>query len=367
MKRVTAIISFILCTALCLNTLHADDHTDDSGAQSGNSSSGLGVAAFPAVAFTPETSALLGVCGVLYNKDSTTGKTDSLSLTAVYTLKRQYQIAAVSDIYFAGDLIRMKCETSYTRFPCEFYGIGADTPGSRKEKYTPVYLPLTPAFLIKTVGALYAGPMYDFRYERIVKTEKSGALRNGTIPGSETAYSSGIGGMIVYDTRNNAMNPHYGAYAEASAVRYAKSMGGDFNFTKEQIDLRYYIPLGNTVLCAQGMMTAVTGDVPFYFIPSLGGDGDALRGIYNGRHIDSRLVFGQVEYRFPLVWRLGMTVFAGAGEVAHSFGDFGEHVRAAGGAGLRFMIDREQKINIRFDSTYNGKDFYQYVNIMESF
>lgn len=353
----------ILFTALPAISAHAAER--DAG--TGESKPGFGVAAFPAMAYMPETSALLGVCGVMYYKNAATGKTDSLTLTAIYTLKHQYQISMVSDIYFAGDLLRFKGETSYTRFPCDFYGVGADTPDSGREKYTPVYFPAKPALLVKTIGSLYAGPVYDFRYERIEKTERGGVLRRGDLYGSKTAASSGFGGMLVYDTRDNPMYPAGGAYVEASAIRYTKGAGGDFDFTKEKFDMRTYFAFGDTVLCAQGIVSAVTGDAPFYYIPSLGGDSEGLRGYYNGRHIDRRLALVQLEYRFPLFWRFGMAVFAGAGEVAHSFRDFGEHPRAAGGAGIRFAIDREQKINLRFDSTYNGHEFYQYVNILESF
>ena len=62
-----------------------------------------------------------------------------------------------------------------------------------------------------------------------------------------------------------------------------------------------------------------------------------------------------------------MVIFAGIGEVEHKFSEFTNHPRAAGGAGIRFMIDKESKINVRLDFAYNGNDVLTYFNILEAF
>ena len=67
------------------------------------------------------------------------------------------------------------------------------------------------------------------------------------------------------------------------------------------------------------------------------------------------------------MWRLGLAIFAGVGEVEHKFSAFTNNPRPAGGGGIRFMIDRESKINVRLDFAYNGNDVLTYFNILEAF
>jgi hemolysin activation/secretion protein len=110
----------------------------------------------------------------------------------------------------------------------------------------------------------------------------------------------------------------------------------------------------------------VNGTIPFYYYPSLGGN-SIIRGYLDGRYIDRYLSAVQAEYRYPIKGRWSGTVFAGAGEVAHNPSEFGKHPRAAAGGGLRYMIDTDERINIRLDLTYNGRQSYAYVNIMEAF
>jgi hypothetical protein len=76
----------------------------------------------------------------------------------------------------------------------------------------------------------------------------------------------------------------------------------------------------------------------------------------------------QAEYRAPLFWRFGLVGFAGFGAVAHKFSDlnFGE-LRPAYGIGLRFLFDKKEKIQVRFDYA-KGKDSSGfYASIFEAF
>ncbi|HEY1405540.1 MAG TPA: BamA/TamA family outer membrane protein, partial [Spirochaetota bacterium] len=238
-----------------------------------NEKHGFGAAPFPVLGYAPETSLMLGAGAVLYYKYPDRTTTDNINCVGFYTLKKQYKIASTMEAFFADDHIRMKCDVSFARFPSEYFGIGPDTPESAKEKYTPEYFPLTYAFLVKALRGLYAGPVYDFTYEKIVETESGKALRGRAVPGSGKTRASGFGGMIVYDTRDNAMNPSSGIYTELRGIQYNKSVGSDFSFRKGYADIRNYFPIGNTVLCTQLFSAVITGKAPFYYLASLGGDG----------------------------------------------------------------------------------------------
>jgi len=75
-----------------------------------------------------------------------------------------------------------------------------------------------------------------------------------------------------------------------------------------------------------------------------------------------------MELRFPIVWRIGGTAFVGAGNADDHFEHLGDNIRIAEGIGIRFMVQTKQKINIRFDFTYNSeKDIKKYIKIKEAF
>ena len=75
-----------------------------------------------------------------------------------------------------------------------------------------------------------------------------------------------------------------------------------------------------------------------------------MRGYYAGRYRDKKFLGAQVEYRFPIYWRISGTTFASTGQVADELNDF--HFggfKWAGGVGLRFAVLPSEKLNLRFD------------------
>ena len=326
-----------------------------------------GIAPIPAIGYMPETSLLAGAAAVLYhtaeNKDV---KPDTFTLLGYYSLKNQYQICLKTTIHFSGDMLIFRADGSGSKFPTLYYGVGAGTHRADSEKYTSVYFPVSGSLLYKFTRGLYAGIAFDQQYQKLTRTENGGTLAQRNVTGSKAMLSSGTGLNAVYDSRDSDMNPHRGEYVEVKMLWFGSYAGGDSAFGKGTIDARKYFPVGSSTLCFQLSGSAVSGDIPFYYYPSLGGS-QSLRGFYYGRYIDKDLIFSQVEYRFT-VWRfVGMTFFTGIGDVAPALYQLGEHPRLAAGLGLRFMLDTDQKINLRLDMSYNGRESYGYLNILEAF
>jgi outer membrane protein assembly factor BamA len=185
---------------------------------------------------------------------------------------------------------------------------------------------------------------------------------------SRLAKISGIGGIISYDTREDDFYTYRGELIEIGFIRYSEMMGSDYNYNKVSINLKKYYKLYSSVICGQIYTEMLGGDIPFYSYPSIGGDNvNNLRGYLDARYVDKFLTNIQIEYRFPVIWRFGMVIFVGVGEVEHKFSAVTNHPHAAGGAGIRFMIDKESKINLRLDFAYNGNDVLTYFNILEAF
>ncbi|MEM7298753.1 MAG: hypothetical protein AAF391_10865 [Bacteroidota bacterium] len=81
------------------------------------------------------------------------------------------------------------------------------------------------------------------------------------------------------------------------------------------------------------------------------------------------MIYTQVEYRRPLFWRLGMTVFAGVGDVAYNLNDFNlSEFKYVAGLGGRFAAIPEKKLNIRADiGVARGGQMAFYVGLSEAF
>ena len=93
-----------------------------------------------------------------------------------------------------------------------------------------------------------------------------------------------------------------------------------------------------------------------------------MRGYYEGRYRDRQYLAGQAEYRFPLWWRIGGAAFAGMGDVAPDLGSFTfSSLKPSYGLGLRFMINKEEKVNIRLDYAWGKETSGFYLEITEAF
>lgn len=215
---------------------------------------------------------------------------------------------------------------------------------------------------------LYLGAGYELRDSDVLDTEDGRRLASGVVTGAAGVVASGIRLSAVRDTRDNVVNPTRGSFHTASAARFGGGAAGDVEMTRYTLDLRRYLPVREGhVFGLQGYLRSTTGEVPFQLLPQLGGQ-DIMRGTYEGRYRDRHLVAAQVEYRARLWRRIGLVAFAGAGQVTHRLGDIalGDLHYSIGG-GLRFMIDRQERMNLRLDVGRARGASGTYITAGESF
>lgn len=330
-----------------------------------------GIGLHPVIGYGPETSLVLGAVSVLYfnpRPEDERQRLDALELSVNASAKGQYSLKLQLDKHLRGNDYDVKTAIGFLRFPTSFYGIGADAPASNEEQYTPASVPFSVAFLFNVRDVFYVGPVYDAQYNVMEKTEPGGLLASKRILGSETLYSSGLGVTATYDSTNRGLYKREGTLLEARTVFYSPAFLGASSFRTAGINYRRYLPLfSRSVLGLQLRYTSTFGDVPFYYLPSLG-ESRIVRGYSEGRYIAHHSIAAQAEFRTPLFWRFGGAVFAAAGDVAERPRDLGTKVRGAAGLGLRFALNTKQTINLRFDLACNTDgDCAKYVKILEAF
>jgi outer membrane protein assembly factor BamA len=202
----------------------------------------------------------------------------------------------------------------------------------------------------------------------MVETEENGALAAGDVTGSGGGTLSGLGGWFNRDTRDNIFYSTQGSLCEISGAYYAGALGCDFDFGRYGLDLRKFFSMGERqVVALQSLVVATSGDPPFQMLAQLGGD-RVMRGYYNGRFRDRHAAVLQAEYRVKVWWRIGAAAFAGVGDVAHRPADFRiEDFKYSLGGGLRFLLSRQEGMNLRIDSAFGDGTSGFYITLGEPF
>lgn len=322
----------------------------------------------PVIFYTPETRWAGGGAALHAYRGSAEERPVTTAATLIYTQNRQTMSDASTDAWLSGGRYHVSANAGYSKFPSDFYGVGNASPDSASEAYTPRSLILQGIAERRVAPALYVGLGGEFSRVRMLEVEPGRALAAGTIAGSDGGVLTGLAGAVTYDTRDNTIAARSGAYARLLVRRYAESMGSDFGFTRADVDLRRFRTLGGDhVVAVQGVWSAASGDVPFYRMPELGGQ-NLLRGFYQGRYRDRHLIAAQAEYRTPSWRRLGVAAFAGAGEVADGADGFTlSNIHFAAGAGLRVILNRQERMALRFDYGVGGGDGGLYITVGEAF
>jgi hypothetical protein len=283
-------------------------------------------------------------------KKDTTIRTSDANLLGLYTLRSQLILVLSSTVFFPREDHIARFQASYSYYPDDFWGLGNHTAFEAKEGFSQKQYFVNPQFLKRVHGNMYLGITYEFQHTGPVTYPAGGVFDKENIVGRHGGNTSGIGPILSWDTRNNAYSPDHGFFAEIQFEYFDKFLGSDFNFRLLSIDLRKFFRLSDKeVLAVQGLGGLTFGETPFRKLEELGG-ADMMRGYYGGRFTDKCLQAYQVEYRRFLFWRIGMVAFVSTGEVAPTPGKFElDGFHSAYGAGARFALSKEEKLNLRVD------------------
>jgi len=330
-------------------------------------------AIFPALSYAPETSVQFGAIAIWVlkptgNNQANFQRENTLTPYFLYTFKNQI-ITAVNITYYFPKGNAWNATTRFYDFPDFYFGLGNDKDPDTSEAYTNVYFQTEGQYLKPISNTSFIGAAYDLQYNNINDVVIGGLLNTDDPVGVMGGGLFGVGPTYRYDSRNNTIYPISG---KLLTIRSLFTLIGNFSYTSHLVDGRKYLTLGNdkNVLAFQMRANFTTGkDIPFYKLPQLGGD-ERLRGISNASLYRQRqMIYTQVEFRRPLFWRFGFTVFAGAGDVAYNLNDFTlSEFKYVAGIGGRFLAIPKKKLNIRLDiGVARGGQTGIYVGLGEAF
>lgn len=340
----------------------------------------------PIISYSPETSLRFGLVGIYLFRTNTKNldtQLSSIRTPLTYTLNKQIKLALSYDIFLNANQHIFTGEFQWLRFPLSFWGIGSDSPDEAEEIFTSETGISQLSYFCLLKNNLYLGAQLNWINSLVTEKNPTGLLADdGLVYGNKGGTSIGLGLSFRYDRRDNYLNAGTGPFVETILTYNRKAFGGDFDYTKLQVDARHFITLNNGhILAFQAFSEYNWGRPPFEQMALLGG-GMIMRGYYLGRFRDNTSGAIQAEYRLPLgrkTWlaaeeklkfwqRWGLIGFAGMGNVSSSYtellkGDW----KYSWGIGFRFIILPEEQINFRLDFGFGSNNTGFYINIREAF
>lgn len=323
------------------------------------------ILAIPVISRAPETDWTFGAAGTWLFKTAhhdSLLRTSNVQLIGIYTLRKQYVGQLDANIVFPGEKWYLKMHASASRFPDRFWGVGNNMPASNEERFAFNQYHVNPMLMRKIKPKFFGGLIYDMQKYYNVEYTPGGIFDQQQLDGRKGSFISGLGGMLLFDSRDNLYNAYKGWYVQFTSIFYGKAWGSQYTYNQLILDTRKYIKFyKNHVVALQAYFEYNgPGAAPFRNLARMGG-AERMRGYYTGRFTDKAHACLQAEYRFPIWWRFGATVFGSLGEVAPSFGKMSiKGIKYSFGAGLRFAANRLERINFRFDYGFvkGGSDYY---------
>ncbi|TYR34689.1 BamA/TamA family outer membrane protein [Sphingobacterium phlebotomi] len=322
----------------------------------------------PLIAYTPETSFLLGfgMSFVFHAQDHSAAASPRYSRPSIitpavaYGFSGQIQASVTADHFskggwhFANQIRYVNNNRSY------FFGLGHHAQRSNRTIYHNNVFSLAGS-VTKGIGdRFFAGVGYQIRYDSSLDFDASAPL---PIPDNNGGLLAGIGPVLQFDTRNDLLFPTKGYYVDLSFTRFGSWLKSDYGFSDVRIDYRGFHALPilttGTTLAVQALYHGtMDGEAPFYQLPYLSAD-RILRGVWRNLYIDRQAVALQAELRSNfsnIDPRYGYVLFAGAGDVAPNFfKGYTPDIVGVFGMGYRQQVIPKRKLQSRIDVSYTTK------------
>ena len=325
-------------------------------AQSNNKSK-INILPLPVIGTSPETSWQIGVVSQLILSLHEQARSSVIKLEGKYTGLDQYLYEVEWDYYFNKEKWVTRGALYYYDFTEYYYGIGNNTPNSNEILFDFDRIQFRAMLLRKISDNYFFGLTYQYLDYNDIIPRTSETNFPELVDGNVNSY----GFSIQRDTRKNVLNPKRASYLESS---WNYNFYQPENYHKFILDYRRYLPvLGDNVLALRSLNIFNTDGAPYFDMAQVGGD-EQVRGYLLGRFRNKNMMTVQSELRYffdtfkvPIkFWfldnpdfGLGFSVFAGLSNAFLEIKDVTNRILTNFGAGLKFLIIKENDIYIRFD------------------
>ena len=322
------------------------------------------MAAFPILAYAPETRGIGGVWLEGFARADSLARPQRLALYLMATQERQAELGLKPELWLAGGRWGLTGEAGYQKWPATSYGVGPRTPSAAAADFTAERVKLELRLRRRLASGFHAGPCLLQVRESITTHEPGYAFAH------EEGSDTGLGLELGLDRREHAVAPRSGCYHQLRALRHG-------TYSRWLADLRGYRALGPGVLAGQAALEGRGGEPGYRALPRLG---DFLRADETLRHVDRWLAAARLEWRQPsfitlpgraggwLSRRSAFVLFAEAGTVAAAPGALVRHgLLPSLGLGGRFALLPEARLNARADLAFGREGAALRIKVGEEF
>ena len=298
-----------------------------------------------------------------------------------WNLKSRFGLPLRSSIWLRNNSWNIQGDARFLRYPQYTWGLGSKNSYNDKVLVNYNYIRFYQTALKRITPYFYAGGGYNLDYRSNINSDNAAIdLKQFTSYAYGTgsnSVSSGINLSVLYDTRNNSINPLPGSYVNIIYRINPAFLGSNDSWNSLYVDVRRYIPLNpanknqqNTLAFWSYFWTALNSNAPYLDLPSIGWDpyNRSGRGMEQNRYRGKSLLYLESEYRRDITANglLGFVLFANVNTLSGS-GTLFKSWHPAAGTGLRIKFNKGSNTNIGIDYGFSkGYNAFS-LNIGEAF
>jgi hypothetical protein len=317
----------------------------------------------------------------LYLGDRKNTYLSTITFSPSTNFRGQYNFPFHTNIWSKGNAWNYNGDTRFTIFPEYTWGLGGDKPENSRILIRSSYFRFYQNALKRIKPFLFAGIGYDLDYRINIRTDNDSislqrysGYAYGTANRSNSV-SSGLTFNLLYDTRNNLLNPLPGYYWNIVYRVNPRFLGSNDFWSSLYLDFRKYISFSkkeqNVLALWSYFWTAFGDKAPYLDLPSIGWDASqhSGRGIYSGHYTGQTLFYVEAEYRRQLTsdGLLGFVVFTNANTVTEPATNRFSYIHPAIGTGLRVKFNKRSGTNVTLDVATSGSYTGLYLGLGEVF
>lgn len=287
----------------------------------------------------------------------------SASFTPYWNFNGRFGLPLRTSIWFPNNSWTLQGDTRLLVYPQFTWGLGSNPDANNKILLDYKYIRFYQSALERITSYFFAGIGYNLDYRFNIKSDDPNTdLRyyTGYLYGTGTSsVSSGVSLNLLYDTRNNSINPLPGSYVNVVYRINPTFLGSNDNWQSLYVDIRKYVSLNpakpnqqNTFAFWSYFWTVFNSKAPYLDLPSIGWDpyNTSGRGIDQNRYRGKTLFYAESEYRRDITQNglLGFVLFVNANSVSGPAVLFSSWHPAEGG-GLRIKFNKGSNTNIGID------------------
>ena len=308
------------------------------------------------------TALVLGAA-YFYGQSEEQKKSQPASLTAggaMYSNTDSFAAVIAQENYWHEDKWRFLGAAGYANLNLEL--LAPDESGSG----TSVDWLLDGGFLYAHLARKITGRWYLGVFARSVALDQAFkvSLSPSDFDLGDARISNGLGTFFGRDSRDVPTNAYKGSYFSIKGLFNHPTFGSDNEYQSYSAEFDSYHEMSNRLVLAWQVAACYkSGNIPLWDTCRVG-----LRGFAATDYLGKASAHAQFEARWRMSQRWGVVGFAGGGYMDSSFSGVDDNdIIPSYGVGLRFMVLKSKRINMRLDYGRSNDSDAVHLSVGEAF